>query len=277
VHALAWHPSAPGRAYEAGGGGAAWSTDGGRTWEPADEGHEHRYAWALAVDPEENVSAASGPRQAHGGGPADAAIYRWEGAGPWRSVAGPLDAMPYALATLAGGVILAGLADGTLMRSDDRGESWDELHARADRSRPRGDRAVDRGLQEPGRAIDLRSSGVPALGDFRRSSGSTWLRPAVRISRDGRPEPACEQAFRRIERRGRDSNPRWTNQAHNGFRDRRTFMPLRGHLARGRRVASPDVRSRTGHLRHLTCCVPAPELNVSPCRRHPRANAAPKA
>src|SRR5207248_5570105 len=29
VHALAWHPSAPGRAYEAGGGGAAWSRDGG--------------------------------------------------------------------------------------------------------------------------------------------------------------------------------------------------------------------------------------------------------
>jgi hypothetical protein len=51
VHALAWHPSAPGRAYEAGGGGAAWSTDGGRSWELADEGREHRYVWALAVDP----------------------------------------------------------------------------------------------------------------------------------------------------------------------------------------------------------------------------------
>lgn len=137
VHALAWHPRASGRAYEAGGGGAAWSTDGGRTWEPADEGREHRYVWALAVDPEEPerwyVSAAPGPREAHGGGPADAAIYRWEGAGPWRRVAGPLESMPYALAALAGGVIVTGLADGTLMRSDDRGRSWDQLRAKADR------------------------------------------------------------------------------------------------------------------------------------------------
>ena len=71
VHTLAWHPSTSGRAYEAGGGGAAWSTDGGRTWEPADEGREHRYVWALAVDPDEperwNVSAAAGPREADGG------------------------------------------------------------------------------------------------------------------------------------------------------------------------------------------------------------------
>ena len=36
VHCLAWHPSAAGRAYEAGGDGAAWSRDGGRSWEPAD-------------------------------------------------------------------------------------------------------------------------------------------------------------------------------------------------------------------------------------------------
>src|SRR5439155_24770714 len=29
VHSLAWHPRVRGRAYEAGGGGAAWSDDGG--------------------------------------------------------------------------------------------------------------------------------------------------------------------------------------------------------------------------------------------------------
>jgi photosystem II stability/assembly factor-like uncharacterized protein len=137
VHALAWHPSARGRAYEAGGRGAAWSTDGGRSWEPTDAGREHRYVWALAVDPEEAerwyVSAAGGPREAHGGGPANAAIYRWEGAGPWRPIAGPLDSMPYALATFPGGMVFAGLADGTLMRSNDRGESWEPLRAQADR------------------------------------------------------------------------------------------------------------------------------------------------
>ncbi|MGH3023921.1 MAG: WD40/YVTN/BNR-like repeat-containing protein, partial [Gaiellaceae bacterium] len=51
VHALAWHPTEPDRAYEAAGGGAAWSHDGGETWEPADEGRDRHYTWALAVDP----------------------------------------------------------------------------------------------------------------------------------------------------------------------------------------------------------------------------------
>jgi photosystem II stability/assembly factor-like uncharacterized protein len=137
VHALAWHPHEPGRAYEAGGGGAAWSTDGGRTWERTDEGRDLRYTWGLAVDPEEPdrwyVSAAAGPREAHGGGPSRAAVYRREGGGPWRRIAGPLDAMPYALVALPEGVLFAGLGDGTLMRSDDRGESWEPISAAAER------------------------------------------------------------------------------------------------------------------------------------------------
>src|SRR6266540_1924766 len=36
VHSLAWHPRVEGRAYEAGGGGSAWSDDAGDTWHPAD-------------------------------------------------------------------------------------------------------------------------------------------------------------------------------------------------------------------------------------------------
>src|SRR6185312_13613828 len=38
VHCLAWHPSAGGRAYQAAGDGAAWSRDGGSTWDAADAG-----------------------------------------------------------------------------------------------------------------------------------------------------------------------------------------------------------------------------------------------
>src|ERR671931_2153048 len=38
VHSIAWHPRAEGRAYEAGGGGAAWSGDGGGKWRPPHEG-----------------------------------------------------------------------------------------------------------------------------------------------------------------------------------------------------------------------------------------------
>jgi hypothetical protein len=139
VHTLAWHPRAEARAYEAGGGGAAWSRDGGWTWAAADAGRAHRYCWALAVDPDEPerwyVSAAHGPRQAHGGGPAAAGLYRWEGAGPWEPIGAglpqPIDSMPYALGASSAG-LFAGLADGRLYHSADRGDSWEELPVRLD-------------------------------------------------------------------------------------------------------------------------------------------------
>ena len=100
VHCVAWHPSAPGRAYEAGGDGAAWSRDGGRSWDRADAGRDRRYAWALAIDEADPdrwfVSAAPGPFEAHGNRPSDSAIYRWEASGPWRVIEGPLDSHVYA-------------------------------------------------------------------------------------------------------------------------------------------------------------------------------------
>jgi photosystem II stability/assembly factor-like uncharacterized protein len=139
VHALAWHPTAEGRAYEAGGGGAAWSRDGGLTWAAADEGRDRHYVWALAPDPADPdrwfVSAAPGPRRAHGDGPAHAAIYRWSGAGPWEALTtglpAPLDSMPYALSA-SGSQLFAGLGDGRIYRSRARGDAWECLPARAD-------------------------------------------------------------------------------------------------------------------------------------------------
>ena len=126
-----------GRAYESGGGGAAWSRDAGWTWEPAESGRPHRYCWALAVDGEDPdrwyVSAAYGPRQAHGGGPARAGLYRWEGDGPWEPIGAglpaPIDSMPYALVSSSDG-LFTGLADGRLFHSADRGDGWEELPAR---------------------------------------------------------------------------------------------------------------------------------------------------
>ena len=64
VHCLAWHPRVEGRAYEAGGGGAAFSEDGGDTWHPADEGRDRNYTWAVAVDPEDPTSGMSPPAPA---------------------------------------------------------------------------------------------------------------------------------------------------------------------------------------------------------------------
>jgi hypothetical protein len=128
-HQLAWHPEALGRAYEAGGAGAASSEDGGERWSPADEGRELHYCWALAVSPSDPqawwVSAAPGPGRAHGGGPADAHLYRRDGGSSWELVAGPLDSMPYALLALDG-ELLIGLRDGPLLTSADGGGSWRE-------------------------------------------------------------------------------------------------------------------------------------------------------
>ena len=72
--------SVAGRAYEAGGGGAAWSDDAGETWQPADEGRDRNYTWSVAVDPDDPelwyVSASTGPFAAHGGRDPQALIYR---------------------------------------------------------------------------------------------------------------------------------------------------------------------------------------------------------
>jgi photosystem II stability/assembly factor-like uncharacterized protein len=137
VHSLAWHPTEPGRAYESAGGGTAWSSDGGDSWEPADAGRDRHYTWALAVDPGDPdrwwVSASPGPFEAHGSDrPARAALYRWSDGGPWEELdlglERPLETMPYALA-VTDSRLVAGLRDGRLFESDDGGDSWRQLAA----------------------------------------------------------------------------------------------------------------------------------------------------
>jgi hypothetical protein len=131
VHCLAWHPAVQGRAYQAAGGGAAWSEDAGVTWRPADDGRDRNYAWALAVDPDDPerwyVSASTGPFAAHGEGDPEARIYRRRRGAAWEPLTGglpqPLPAMPYAL-VVADGRLIAGLRNGRLWQSTDRGDSW---------------------------------------------------------------------------------------------------------------------------------------------------------
>jgi photosystem II stability/assembly factor-like uncharacterized protein len=134
VHSLAWHPRSAGRAYEAGGGGAAWSEDGGDTWQPADDGRDRHYTWSVAVDPEDPelwyVSASTGAFAAHGrrGGDPQARVYRRAHEGGWIPLAAglpePLPAMPYALVAVEAGRVFAGLANGELWESEDRGDGW---------------------------------------------------------------------------------------------------------------------------------------------------------
>ena len=132
-HSLAAHHGDPGLLYETGGGGFAQSRDFGDSWEAADEGMGLRYAWGLAADAEDPglvyASAASGPGRAHGGGPSDAAIYRRVADGRWEAALEGLAAFPYALSPDpdAPGTVYAGLGDGTILRSQDSGEDWEEF------------------------------------------------------------------------------------------------------------------------------------------------------
>src|SRR6266511_229503 len=139
VHSLAWHPRVRGRAYEAGGGGAAFSEDAGETWQPADEGRDRHYTWSVAVDPDDPerwyVSASTGPFEAHGDGDPQARIYRRRPGEVWQVLGGglpePLPAMPYALVAVKGR-LFAGLADGQIWESIDRGDSWRACTLRGD-------------------------------------------------------------------------------------------------------------------------------------------------
>jgi photosystem II stability/assembly factor-like uncharacterized protein len=145
-HAIATHPTARERVYEAAGGGVAWSWDTGDSWGPVDEGMDRHYTWGLAIDPVDPdlwyVSASFGPRQAHDRrGHAQGVLYRKRRDQPWEPLGHPEDGangailthpsprMPYALATLPGqpGSLVAGLRDGAILLSEDAGDNFREL------------------------------------------------------------------------------------------------------------------------------------------------------
>lgn len=137
AHTLAVHRLAPGRVYEAAGGGYAESHDGGATWRRHDEGLTRRYVWGLAIDPADSqtlvVSAAHGPRQAHDRAAAETALYRREGDGPWHELhdglPAPRGTRAYVLATNEAEphVFYAASPEAGLLRSSDAGRSWQRL------------------------------------------------------------------------------------------------------------------------------------------------------
>ena len=72
------------------------------------------------------MSASTGPYAAHGGRDPQARIYRRAG-GEWHALSDglpdPIPAMPYALVATEGR-LFAGLADGQIWESTDRGDTW---------------------------------------------------------------------------------------------------------------------------------------------------------
>jgi photosystem II stability/assembly factor-like uncharacterized protein len=140
AHQLLTHPLAPERLYEAAGQGIARSEDRGETWSRLEEGLDRRYAWAQALDPADPdlwyVSVSRSPFAAHGDGDGQARLWRSRGDG-WVAIdswgdAPRLRRMPYALSPFADqpGRVLVGLRGGTLLLSDDAGDTWSELPVR---------------------------------------------------------------------------------------------------------------------------------------------------
>src|ERR671922_100908 len=80
-----------------------------------------------------SVSATAGPFAANGGPDPQARLYRRRADEPWQALTNdPLPAMPYALAA-AYGRLFAGLADGQIWESRDRGDTWRACTLRGDR------------------------------------------------------------------------------------------------------------------------------------------------
>ena len=140
AHQLLTHPLAPERLYEVAGQGIARSDDRGATWAHLDDGLDRHYAWAEAIDPADPdlwyVAVSRGPSAAHGGGDGHARLLRsrgngWEAVGDWGDSA-ELLRMPYALVTLPDqpGRLLVGLRGGTLLLTDNAGETWSRLAVR---------------------------------------------------------------------------------------------------------------------------------------------------
>ncbi|WP_416840465.1 WD40/YVTN/BNR-like repeat-containing protein [Haloferax sp. DFSO52] len=137
-HSLVWHPTDAESVYEGGAGigkrPGARSTDGGETWRKPGGGLDRGYGWSVAAHPANPdiwyVSASTGPFAAHGDGDAKATLFRRTGEGPWVRLDGiTSSSMPYALCTdpAMPDHLWAGLADGTIWHSSNRGRDWNQL------------------------------------------------------------------------------------------------------------------------------------------------------
>ena len=138
-HSITFHVSNGDWVYEAGGSGvgAAISQDGGNTWNQPKAGLDRHYAWACSAAPANPevcyISVSPSPFKAHSERNAQAYIFRSNHIGEWQKLAGglpqPLNHMPYALLTdpTEPSNVYAGLSNGDVWRSQDLGNSWEQL------------------------------------------------------------------------------------------------------------------------------------------------------
>ena len=138
-HSITFHGSQGNWIYEAGGTGAgtAISQDGGNTWTQNQAGLDRHYGWACAADPFQPeisyLSVSPAPSKAHSENNAQACIFRSGAEGKWEKLAGglpqPLNYMPYALLTDPSEPehVYAGLSNGDVWCSQDRGASWSQM------------------------------------------------------------------------------------------------------------------------------------------------------
>ena len=181
-HSLKFHPTDGNWIYQGGGtgAGAAFSRDGGATWQQPDSRFAKKYGWMVAADPGQPgvwyLSASPQPNflrgefapPAHIDGQARAHIYRMNGAGKAVQLEGglpqPLAYMAYALLTdpEIPGYLVAGLSNGDLWHTADYGDSWEKLPLNLGQLRSAillvpADKALETGsiLQEPGLVGDV--------------------------------------------------------------------------------------------------------------------------
>ncbi|MGH9630335.1 MAG: WD40/YVTN/BNR-like repeat-containing protein [Bryobacteraceae bacterium] len=138
-HTMTMHPTAPGRIYEAGGGGYAESFDGGGTWSRSEEGIRQRYLFGLAVDPGDPetivVSASPSPFRAHNPVVAYCTVYRRVAGETWKEaregLPGPHFERVFVMAAhdAEPHVFYLSTHSAELFRSTDAGKSWDQIFA----------------------------------------------------------------------------------------------------------------------------------------------------
>jgi hypothetical protein len=144
-HSLRFHFTDGNWVYQGGGGGPAFSQDGGLTWRKPKAGLGSKYGWMVAADPERPevwyLSASNLPKllrgeftpPAHHDGQANAHIYRSVGGAPWEQLSGglpePLDYMAYGLITdpFTPGLLHAGMSNGDVWHTVDYGDTWEQL------------------------------------------------------------------------------------------------------------------------------------------------------